>query len=130
MCIGRGSNQGPLGPKSDAPTTAPLRHLQCAYRETLMEIKGFSQCIAASKQQWCGIVAAFEFFICKLVLLLLVAATLRLINAATLQLLVAETLQLLVAATLQLLVAATLQLCRECVGLVVDCFDGWGMDLK
>ena len=24
---GRGSNQGPLGPKSDALTTAPLRHL-------------------------------------------------------------------------------------------------------
>ena len=52
----------------------------------LMEIKGFSQCIAANKQQWCGlvpaascrIVAAYEFFICKLVLLLLVAATLRL----------------------------------------------------
>ena len=27
MCTGRGSNQGPLGPKSDALTTAPLRHL-------------------------------------------------------------------------------------------------------
>ena len=26
MCTGRGSNQGPLGPKSDALTTAPLRH--------------------------------------------------------------------------------------------------------
>ena len=95
-----------------------------------MEIKGFSQCIAANKQQWCnlvaascGIVAACEFFVCKLVLLLLVAATLRLLVAATLGLLVAATLQLLVA-TLQLLVAATLQLfmCRECVGLVVDCF--------
>ena len=51
-----------------------------------MEIKGFSQCIAANKQQTCGLaaaascgmVAAFEFFVCKLVLLLLVAATLRL----------------------------------------------------
>ena len=71
-------------------------------------IKGFSQCIAANKQQWCGlvaadscsIVAAFEFFVYKLDLLLLVAAT----------------LQLLVAATLQLFV------CRECVGLVVNCF--------
>ena len=59
---------------------------------TLMEIKGFSQCIAANKQQWCGlvaaascgIVAACEFFVCKLVLLLLVAATLRLLVAATL----------------------------------------------
>ena len=27
MCTGRGSNQGPVGPKSDALTTAPLRHL-------------------------------------------------------------------------------------------------------
>ena len=27
MCTGRGSNQGPLGSKSDALTTAPLRHL-------------------------------------------------------------------------------------------------------
>ena len=27
MCTGRGSNEGPLGPKSDALTTAPLRHL-------------------------------------------------------------------------------------------------------
>ena len=27
MCTGRGLNQGPLGPKSDALTTAPLRHL-------------------------------------------------------------------------------------------------------
>ena len=50
---------------------------------TLMEIKGFSQCIAANKQQACGLaaadscgmVAACEFFVCKLVLLLLVAAT-------------------------------------------------------
>ena len=48
-----------------------------------MEIKGFSQCIATNKQQWCGlvaaascgIVAACEFFVCKLVLLLLVAVT-------------------------------------------------------
>ena len=98
---------------------------------SLMEIKGFSQCIAANKQQWCGlvaaascsIVAACEFF---------VAATLRLLVAAALQLLVAATLRLLVAATLWLLVAATLQLfvCRECKGQVVDCFGGWGMDLK
>ena len=77
---------------------------------SLMEIKGFLQCIAANKQQWCGlvaaascgIVAACEFFVCKLVLLLLIAATLRFLFAATLQLLVAATLQLLVAATLQL----------------------------
>ena len=31
MCSGRGSNQGPLGPKSDALTTAPLRHLKQLY---------------------------------------------------------------------------------------------------
>ena len=38
-----------------------------------MEIKGFSQCIAANKQQACGLaaaascsmVAACEFFVCK-----------------------------------------------------------------
>ena len=28
MCTGRGSNQGPVGPKSDALTTATLRHLK------------------------------------------------------------------------------------------------------
>ena len=62
-----------------------------------MEIKGFLQCIAANKQQWCslvaavscGIVATCEFFVCKLVLLLLVAAALRPLVAATLWLLVA-----------------------------------------
>ena len=77
-----------------------------------MEIKGFSQCIAANKQQACGLaaaascgmVAACEFFICKLVLLLLVAATLRLLVAATMRLLVAASLRLLVAAKLQLIV--------------------------
>ena len=62
----------------------------------LMEIKGFSQCIAANKQQVCGLavaascgmVAACEVLVCKLVLLLLVAATLRLLVAATLRLIV------------------------------------------
>ena len=57
----------------------------------LMEIKGFSQCIAANKQQACGLaatascsmVAACEFFVCKFVLLLLVASTLLLLVAAT-----------------------------------------------
>ena len=75
---------------------------------TLMEIKGLSQCIAANKQQaWglaaaasCGMVAACEFFVCKLVLLLLVAATLRLLVAATLGLLVAATLRLIVCCNL------------------------------
>ena len=65
-----------------------------------MEIKGFSQCIAANKQQACGLAAvascgmddACEFFVCILVLLLLVTATLRLLVAATLRLLVAATL--------------------------------------
>ena len=86
---------------------------------TLMEIKGFSQCIAANKEQACGLaaaasngmVAACEFFVCKLVLLLLVAATLQLLVAATLQLLVAATLQLLVAATLRLIVCCNLAAC-------------------
>ena len=58
--------------------------------------KGFSQCIAANKQQACGLAAAAscgmvatcEFFVCKLVLLLLVAANLRLLVAATLRLIV------------------------------------------
>ena len=84
-----------------------------------MEIKGFSQCIAANKQQACGLaaaascgmVAACEFFICKLVLLLLVAATLRLLVAATLRLLVAASLRLLVAAKLQLIVCCNLAAC-------------------
>ena len=86
---------------------------------TLMEIKGFSQCIAANKQQACrlaaaascGMVAACEFFVCKLVLLLLVAATLRLLVASTLQLIVAATLQLLVAATLGLIFCCNLAAC-------------------
>ena len=86
---------------------------------TLMEIKGFSQCIAANKQQACGLAAAAscsmfaacEFFVCKLVLLLLFAATLRPLVAATLRLLVAATLWLLVAATLQLIVCCNLAAC-------------------
>ena len=61
---------------------------------TLMEIKSFSHCIAANKQQACGLAAAAscgmaaacEIFVCKLVFLLLVWATLRLLVAATLQL--------------------------------------------
>ena len=84
-----------------------------------MEIKGFSQCIAASKQQACNLAAAAscsmvavcEFFVCKLVLLLLVAATLQLLVAATLQLLVAATLRLLVAATLRLIFCCNLAAC-------------------
>ena len=84
-----------------------------------MEIKGFSQCIAANKQQACGLaaaascgmVAACEFFVCKVVLRLLVAATLRLLVAATLRLLVAATLRLSVAATLQLIVCCNLAAC-------------------
>ena len=84
-----------------------------------MEIKGFSQGIAANKQQAyslaaaasCGMVAACEFFVCKLVLLLLVAAALRLLVAATLQLLVAATLRLYVAGTLRLIVCCNLATC-------------------
>ena len=86
---------------------------------SLMEIKGFWQYIAANKQQWCGfvaaascgLVAACAFFICKLVLWLPVAATLLLLVVATLRLILAATLRLFV--------------CRECVGLVVDCLNGW-----
>ena len=38
MCTGRGSNQGPLGPKSDALTTAPLRHLSSnSYHQKMKE---------------------------------------------------------------------------------------------
>ena len=84
-----------------------------------MEIKGFSQCIAANKQQACGLaaaascgmVAACEFFVSKLDLLLLVAATLWLLVAATLQLLVAAILRLLVEATLRLIVCCNLAAC-------------------
>ena len=36
MYIGRGSNQGPLGPKSDALTTAPLRHLKEFHRKYVL----------------------------------------------------------------------------------------------
>ena len=36
MCTGRGSNQGPLGPKSDALTTAPLRHLNILYGRVIV----------------------------------------------------------------------------------------------
>ena len=83
---------------------------------TLMEIKGFSQCIAANKQQACGLAAAascsmfaaWEFFVCKLVLLLLFAATLRLLVAATLQLLVAATFAALSCSNLMALVCSNL----------------------
>ena len=59
--------------------TETLR-IKSTNQPSLMEIKGFSQCIAANKQQVCGLaaaascgmVAACEFFVCKLVLLLLV----------------------------------------------------------
>ena len=52
---------------------------------SLMEIKGFWQCVAANKQQWCGfvaaascgLVAACAFFVCKLVSWVSVSATLR-----------------------------------------------------
>ena len=98
-----------------------------------MEIKGFFQYIASNKQQWCGLVAAAScslvvacaFFVCKLVLRLLVAATLQL-------LVVALSCSNLAALSCSNLAAHCLQLfvCRECVGLVVDCFYGWGMKLK
>ena len=63
---------------------------------SLMEIKGFWQCIAANKQQWYGfvvaasfgLVAACAFFVCKLVFWLPVAATLLLLVVATFRLIV------------------------------------------
>ena len=71
---------------------------------SLMEIKGFWQCIAANKQQWCsfvaaascGLVEACAFFVCKLVIWLQVAATLLLLVVATLWLILAATLRLIV----------------------------------
>ena len=90
----------------------------CQAYISLMEIKGFSQCIAANKQQGCGsascsMAAACEFFVCKLVLLLLVEATLRLLVAATLRLLVAATLRLFVCCNLA--AHCLLQPCGLCV---------------
>ena len=41
MCTGRVSNQGPLGPKSDTLTTAPLRRPLRKYKE--VKISLFSQ---------------------------------------------------------------------------------------
>ena len=50
-----------------------MKDIKSVCLSALMEIKGNSQCIAANKQQWCGLVAAascgivdaFEFFVCK-----------------------------------------------------------------
>ena len=75
-----------------------------------MEIKGFSQCIAANKMQAyglsaaasCGMVAACEFFICTLDFLLLVAACLlQAVAACLLQTAAACLLQTAVASSLQ-----------------------------
>ena len=71
---------------------------------SFMEIKGFWQCIAANKQQWCGfaaaascgLVATCAFFVCKLVFWMPVVATLQLLVVATLRLIVAPILQLIV----------------------------------
>ena len=57
-----------------------------------MEIKGFSQCIAANKQQWCGLVAAAscsivatcEFFVCKLVFAALSCSNLAALSCSNL----------------------------------------------
>ena len=78
---------------------------------TLMEIKGFSQCITANKQQACGLaaaascgmVAACEFFVCKLDFSLLVAACLlQTVAACLLQTAAACLLQTAAACLLQL----------------------------
>ena len=46
MCTGRSSNQGPFGPKSDALTTVPLRHL-LGFSLGKSENSDFSETIAA-----------------------------------------------------------------------------------
>ena len=75
-----------------------------------MEIKGFSQCIAANKQQACGLaaaascgmIAACEFFVCKLDFSLLVAACLlQTVAACLLQTAAACLLQTAAASLLQ-----------------------------
>ena len=84
---------------------------------SLMEIKGFWQCIAANKQQWgsfvaaasCTLAAACAVFVCKLVFWLPVAATLLLFVVATLWLIVAATLRLIVRG---LFVAHVQRVCR------------------
>ena len=99
---------------------------------SLMEIKGFWQCIAANKQQLCGfvaaasfgLVAACAFFVCKLVFWPPVATTFLLLVVATSQLIVAATLRLIVCG---LFVALCVQrVCRPSCRL----FNGWGMELK
>ena len=99
---------------------------------SLMEIKGFWQCIAANKQQWrgfvaaasCGLVAASALFVCKLVFWLPVVATLLLLVVTTLRLIVAATLQLIVCDSFAAL--CVLRVCRPSCRL----FYGWGMELK
>ena len=44
MCTGRGSIQGPLGPKSDALTTAPLRHLPFCSLRLYVQSKQLRSC--------------------------------------------------------------------------------------
>ena len=83
-----------------------------------MEIKGFSQCIAANKQHACGLaaaascgmVAACEFFVCKLDFSLVVAACLlQTVAACLLQTSAACLLQTVAACLLQTAAACLLQ---------------------
>ena len=81
----------------------------CYPCKSLMEIKGFSQCIAANcmiglaAAASCGMVAACEFFVCKLDFSLLVAACLlQTVAACLLQTAAACLLQTAVACLLQL----------------------------
>ena len=61
-----------IGPRFFHKDIHDFEKTECS--TSLMEIKGFLQCIAANKQQWCslvaaascGLVAACEFFVCKL----------------------------------------------------------------
>ena len=51
MCTGQGSNQVPLGPKSDALTTAPLCHTK--YTSTGKMIKSTFLLLLGMKQNTC-----------------------------------------------------------------------------
>ena len=66
MCTGQGSNQGPLGPKSDALTTAPLCHLQMILHCKLsrMPLTYLSHSWQISR----GLIRAYDGVGCELIL--------------------------------------------------------------
>ena len=93
-----------LNGRFDTQTPLSLLMMSMVLVSLMKIIKGFWQCIAANKQQWCGfvaaascgLVAACAFFVCKLVFWPPVATSLLLIVVATLRLIVAATLRLIV----------------------------------